>query len=189
MDPHDSNPVIAGLRDFYGSSPNAREFLTILASWEDRRITPVKRLQRKLARTGFSVDRSEVVQFLERMHSIGLGEYIGGEGVPRPRFVWAYPMTRLLPVASGEAWELEPMPVTLSDDDVEDASDGAEGASDGVEDSIGDLDGIRHANGSSIKHIFRLREDFSVKMRLPADLTANEAFRLADFIKTLPFSP
>ncbi len=58
-----------------------------------------------------------------------------------------------------------------------------------MEDAIGDLDGIRQANGSSIKHIFRLREDFSVKMRLPADLTANEAFRLADFIKTLPFSP
>lgn len=38
-----------------------------------------------------------------------------------------------------------------------------------------------------IDHVFRLRPDQSVTLKLPEDLTATEAERLAKFILTLPF--
>jgi hypothetical protein len=120
------------------------------------------------------------VQIFEAFHAMGLGEFISGD-VARPRFVWGYPLLELPRVASGESWELEPLRETIEDD--------ANGHRSGQPDDDDDEDAPRDssARGGSIKHIFRLREDFSVKMRLPADLTAGEAFRLADFIKTLPF--
>jgi len=39
-----------------------------------------------------------------------------------------------------------------------------------------------------IRHWFVLRPGFTVELDLPGDLTTNEAFRLAQFIQTLPFS-
>ena len=39
----------------------------------------------------------------------------------------------------------------------------------------------------SIEHRYQLRPDRQVLLVLPADLTAREAGRLAEFIKTLPF--
>ena len=201
MSSYESAPVISGLREYYHSSPTAKAIFDHFSEGQSKRVTFVKRLERRLSRKGASVERPEIVQFFQRLHEIGLGEFVSGEGVRRPRFLWGYPNSQLAQVANGEAWTLEPMPVMLPDEDLEEDEDDAKdheakahhGAKDrdakdrdeARDDSAGDED--RHPNGSSIKHIFRLREDYSVKMRLPADLTANEAFRLAEFIKTLPF--
>lgn len=195
MNSSDANPVISGLREVYHSSPAAKEIFDHFSEGESKRVTFVKRLERRLSRKGSQVDRPEIVQFFQRLHEIGLGEFVSGEDVRRPRFLWGYPNAQLAQVANGEAWALEPMPAMLPDELLEDddAKDDAKGEDyDAKGEDLhakGSEDEDRRSNGSSIKHIFRLREDFSVKMRLPADLTANEAFRLADFIKTLPFSP
>lgn len=195
MNSSDANPVISGLREVYHSSPAAKEIFDHFSEGESKRVTFVKRLERRLSRKGSQVDRPEIVQFFQRLHEIGLGEFVSGEDVRRPRFLWGYPNAQLAQVANGEAWALEPMPAMLPDELLEDddAKDDAKGEDyDAKGEDLhakGSEDEDRRRNGSSIKHIFRLREDFSVKMRLPADLTANEAFRLADFIKTLPFSP
>ena len=180
METHLENPAIPQLRELYNSSPAAREVLSIFSEWkENKKVTSVKRLQRRLARKGSALAREEIVQIFEALHGIGLGEFISGEGVRRPRFVWGYPLLQVPRVASGEAWELEP----LQQDSADPGDDQANGDHEEDDDILDDL----HVRPASIKHVFRLREDFSVKMRLPADLTAGEAFRLADFIKTLPF--
>ena len=189
MDTHLANPLIAGLRELYNSSPAAREIVNALSEWkENKKVTSVKRLQRRLARRGSTLARPEIVQVLEAFYSLGLGEFISGDGVSRPRFIWGYPLLELARVASGEAWELEPLHETIAADTNghRDEDDEDDAASDEHE-SDGALERDRRARAADIKHVFRLREDFSVKMRLPADLTAGEAFRLADFIKTLPF--
>jgi hypothetical protein len=182
MDTHLENPAIPQLRELYNSSPAAREILNVFSEWkENKKITSVKRVQRRLARKGSALARQEIVQIFEAFHSMGLGEFISGDGVARPRFVWGYPLLELPRVASGESWELAPLHDIIAEDGnglrIEDRD----------EDEDEDAPRVQRASGGSIKHIFRLREDFSVKMRLPADLTAGEAFRLADFIKTLPF--
>jgi hypothetical protein len=170
--------MISALRELYNSSPVAREILASFSEWEDKKVTSVKRLHRRLARGASLIDREQVVQFLQTLHAIGIGELIAGEGGRRPRFVWGYPLREVPRVASGETWELQPL------QDLPEHGDG-EPAGDREDDD--DILGDQHVRRASIKHVFRLREDFSVKMRLPADLTAGEAFRLADFIKTLPF--
>jgi hypothetical protein len=182
MDTHLENPAIPQLRELYNSSPAAREILNVFSEWkENKKVTSVKRVQRRLARKGSALARQEIVQVFEAFHSMGLGEFVTGEGVARPRFVWGYPLLDLPRVASGESWELEPL-----HDIVAEGGNGLR-IEDRDEDEDEEAPPVQRASGGSIKHIFRLREDFSVKMRLPADLTAGEAFRLADFIKTLPF--
>ena len=172
MNSYESAPIITGLREFYQSSPAAREILNHLSEGQSKRVTSVKRLERRLSRKGSQVDRPEIVRFFQRLHEIGLGEFASGEDGRRPRFLWGFPNAQLAQIANGEAWTLEPMTDAVPEEEEGGDEESAE----------------TNANGSAIKHVFRLRENFSVKIRLPADLTANEAFRLADFIKTLPFS-
>jgi hypothetical protein len=42
-------------------------------------------------------------------------------------------------------------------------------------------------DGGLIEHRFVLREGFELRIELPADFTAHEAARVADFVKALPF--
>ena len=186
MDTQLENPAIPQLRELYNSSPAAREILASFADWENKKVTSVKRLHRRLARKGSAIDRPEIVQFFQSLHAMGLGEFLSGDEGRRPRFVWGYPLLDLPRVASGEAWELQPLQespeignghseIELDEDDI-------------LEDSpVGDSRGGSLSGGSMIKHIYRLRGDYVVKLRLPMDLTPTEAGRLADFIKTLPF--
>jgi len=184
------NPVISGLRELYNLSPEARQIISHFSGWkEDRKVTGVKRVLRMLSRDGSLLQRPQVEQFFQGIHSIGLGEFISGEGVRRPRFVWGYPLRQLSHVATGEAWELEPLPAAAPTSGQE--SGDAEEILDSGE-PIRTVEPIAtepSGKGATIKHNFRLREDLSVKFRLPRDLTMTEAVRLAEFIKTLPFGP
>ena len=198
------NPVIFGLRELYNSSPEARQIISHFSGWkEDRKVTGVKRVLRMLSRDGSMLQRVQVEQFFQALHAIGLGEFISAEGVRRPRFVWGYPLRQLSHVATGEAWELEPLPAAITTpehengdaDDVLDSgeplgTEAAGGKAAGTEAGGMDVAGIEPAaKGRTIKHTFRLREDLSIKFRLPRDLTMTEAVRLAEFIKALPFGP
>jgi|GEM_PF-513698 len=176
----DTNPLISGLRELYNASPGAREILDNLAAWEDRKVTSVKRLHRRLDRAGSMLERQDVAEFFQALHAIGLGELLAGNGARRPRFVWGYPLTRLSLVASGEAWELEPLRADTPDHEEGDVDD------DLLEDEPPAVAASEIA-ASEIKHIYRLRGNYTVKVTLPMDLTATEAARLADFIRTLPF--
>ena len=188
------NPVIFGLREIYNLSPEARQIISHFSGWkEDRKVTGVKRVLRMLSRDGSMLQRPQIEQFFQTLHSIGLGEFISGEGVRRPRFVWGYPLRQLSQVATGEAWELEPLPEPAlssghENDDIDEVLDSGEPL--GTEAVGTEATGIEPAaKGRAIKHTFRLREDLSVKFRLPRDLTMTEAVRLAEYIKTLPFGP
>ena len=192
------NPVIFGLRELYNSSPEARQILNHFSGWkENRKVTGVKRVLRRLSRDGSLLQRPQVEQFFQALHSIGLGEFISGEGVRRPRFVWGYPLTQLSHVATGEAWELQPLPDPTptnghENGDMEELLDSEDVLDSGepirtelIETELIETQPTR--KGATIKHTFRLREDLSVKFRLPRDLTMTEAVRLAEYIKTLPF--
>ena len=189
MDAH--NTVISGLRDLYNSSPAAREILTSFTDWENKKVTSVKRVHRRLERKGSFMPRPEIAQFFQTLHTIGLGEFIAGDGVRRPRFVWGYPLQDLPRVASGEAWELTPLPAPTAESAAHPESDEADegdGHTNGAhEDDEDEILSERAQGRPMLKHVYRLRGDYVVKLRLPMDLTQTEANRLADYIKTLPF--
>ncbi len=197
MDPYAGNPVIVGLRELYNASPEARQILTHFSGWkEDRKVTAVKRVHRMLSRDGSTIERQQIALFFQHLHKIGLGEFIVGDDGRRPRFVWGYPLRQLSQVATGDAWELKPLPDLGPTNGHENSGDGeggdGEGGDSGESDEILDSGeplptGESTKKGASIKHSFRLREDLSVKFRLPRDLTMTEAVRLAEYIKTLPF--
>ncbi len=46
----------------------------------------------------------------------------------------------------------------------------------------------KSVGGEVLRHNYNLRPDFQVTIPLPVDLTHSEAARLADFVRTLPFS-
>jgi len=192
METHVANPVIPALRELYNESPVAREILASFSDWENRKVTSVKRIHRRIVRRGSLLDRAQVANFLQRLHDIGVGEFIGGENERRPRFVWGFPILDLPRVASGEAWELQPLQDTdavngsaheTDDHEIEDRESGDH-------DDHEDEDLGRELPGHDapvLKHSYRLRGSYVVKLRLPMDLTATEAGRLADYIRTLPF--
>ena len=191
------NPVIFGLRELYNASPEARQILNHFSGWkENRKVTGVKRVHRMLSKDGSTVQRPQIEQFFHTLHSLGLGEFLSGDGVRKPRFVWGYPLTRLSQVATGEAWELEPLPDPVpanghENGDVVEILDSGEPIGPepiGTDPTGMDLIGTETSKPArAIKHTFRLREDLSIKFRLPRDLTMTEAVRLAEYIKTLPF--
>src|SRR2546430_7357839 len=175
------NPVIFGLRELYNSAPEARQILNHFSGWkENRKVTGVKRVLRRLSRDGSLLQRPQVEQFFQALHSIGLGEFISGEGVRRPRFVWGYPLTQLSHVATGEAWELQPLPDPTpanghENGDVEELLYSEDVLDSGEPITTELIETQPSRKGATIKHTFRLREDLSVKFRLPRDLTMTEA--------------
>lgn len=50
----------------------------------------------------------------------------------------------------------------------------------------GELEDLYEGEGGLLAHTFNLRSDLVIEIRLPSDLSANEAERLSLFVKSLP---
>lgn len=112
--------------------------------------------------------RSEVIDAFRAMEELGLGEFIVGRRGMASRFSWRVPMIDAGKVAKGLSNELP-----LLDDTGEE----------------GELLLINpRGDADTINHTYNLRPDFVVGLRLPRNFSDHEALRLADFVKTLPFS-
>jgi hypothetical protein len=122
--------------------------------------TLLHRMLAHLERDGFDVRRGEVIHAFRRLEEAECGRYIEGRHGWKSRFVWSVKSRRVAAAAVGleAAAELE------ADDEA------AESADDDM-----------------IDHSYVLRPDLSVSFDLPADLTRNEAERLATFIGSLSF--
>jgi len=136
----------------------------------------LRRYQRNRSETTVSVlkwqaglDDEAVKNFFSELQNMGLGTYIPGRYDHPCRFRWILPVKVVAAVAVGASDE--PLEV--------EASVSAAVAADGVG---------GHGAAGVIRHSYSLRPDFVVTIVLPADLTAGEATRLADFTRTLPFS-
>jgi streptomycin 6-kinase len=110
-----------------------------------------------------STDRREVIQFFRSLEDAGCGEYVEGRRGHPSRFVWSVQMNTVGLAAAGKQTRVQEI------------------ADEGDDDEAGDT-------ADDVNHPFRLRPSKTVTLSLPTDLTAQEAQRLADFIKTLPLS-
>ncbi len=117
----------------------------------------------KMTRT---LGRGAIVDALRALDSIRVGNFIVGRRGQPSRF----------------EWEASPAVVEKALEELEAPQD----ATSRLDESPS---AAQAAEQKLLSHQFRLRPNLTVELRLPMDLTSTEAARLADFIKTLPFTP
>jgi hypothetical protein len=149
------------LQEAYAQSNVVRAVMDHFASRErNRRTTTVERLLSNLANDGTKLSRGDVIRVLQGLEKLGCGQFIAGRKGHPSRFEWSVGLVDVGRAAAGEVIEIQPAPVEeLGDEPADDL----------------------------LEHHFRLRKDLDVPLRLPADLSATEAARLAAFVQTLPF--
>lgn len=128
--------------------------------------TTAERLQKALASEDIDITRTEIIDLFRALANAGCGVFLVGRKGHPTRFEWSVGLIDVGRVAQGES--VEPTPLHESDNSTLVVPD---------EQSEGLLD-----------HRFVLRPDFDVHLELPEDLSTAEANRLADFIRTLPFT-
>lgn len=157
------------LRKVYGNDSCAKAILDIAASRKNNSYsTNVDRLMWVISQGGASFSRRDVITALRELEKANCGAFIIGRRGQPSRFQWAVEMIAAGRAARGDQKDVEPL---------------AEGdARKGTDEEIEVKAGV-------VRHSYKLRPDFSLGLDLPEDLSTNEAARLAEFIKTLPFEP
>ena len=117
------------------------------------------------------MDRFEAVAFLKRLADLGCGKFRAGRRGHATRIVWneygAIEMAKVfVAVSVGQTPQESPVETSLP------------------------LPTLSHGESDAHRlhrHTFLLRPEFTVAIDLPLDLTNEEANRLADFIRSIPF--
>jgi hypothetical protein len=158
------------LRNLYSINPTAKAVLDEFASRQrNQQTTKLDQLLLRLSNAGVSVGKTDVVKVLRYMSIWEFGTFwIGRKGHPT-RFEWKYDLVSVGKAAAGGTQSLEEIPRTADQDNGDD-----------------EVAAKRIPEGA-IQHTFQLRPNWQVELTLPTDLSAKEAGRLSDFIKTLPF--
>jgi hypothetical protein len=157
---------IGTLRSLYQSSPVAKAALDHFAAREKRRWeTTVERLQGIVRQELTDVSRGDIIEIFRMLESANCGRFVVGRRGHLSRFEWSSNLIAVGKAAAGEPMSAEEMagddgdPVLEEDDD----------------------------ERFTVSHHFRLRPDLEISLCLPPDLTTQEASRIADFVRTLPF--
>ena len=154
------------LKRLYGASPAATAILDDFAGRTyNSTSTKVERLEIRLRRAGHELPRRELVGVLKQLADAGCGSFITGRRGQSSRLEWAVQMISVAKAAKGEKSAVE----RLSP------------AEQGIPEEEDDVP------AGLVRHSYRLRQDLTLNLELPADLTAKEAIRLGEFIRTLPF--
>lgn len=158
---------IKGLRQLYNRDACARLLLDYVASRKNNSLqTTVDRLEAVTSRGGADCSRRELVIALKKLEKLECGKFIIGRWGQPSRFEWAVQMIGVGRAAKGEGGTVEPL--RAEEAKPEEAVDSEPAA-------------------NTIRHTFNLRPDYTVTFDLPSDFGVKEAFRLAEFVKTLPF--
>jgi hypothetical protein len=154
-----------GLKALYGSDRCASALLDYCRartnnSSESKVGTIVDALDSKFSRL-------QIIKVLKKLENLKVGKFIEGRRGKESRFSWVESMIEVGALASGAGGSSEAQLLSTA--------------------------GEKHTEGTPVVallgHSFRLRPDITIALALPPNLTLNEASRLADFIRTLPFEP
>lgn len=166
----DSGVDISILKNLYLANKTSNIAFEIFKSREkDSKITKLERLEDLIRAEGGNPSREEIVTLMKGLQEANCGRFIVGRRGAQSRFEWGGVSLKSVGMAATSA--SEEVTQMAEDADEQDADD--ETSEVYVDDSI--------------THAFVLRPDCLVKLKLPVDLTAREAKRLADFLRTLPF--
>jgi hypothetical protein len=115
---------------------------------------------------GAKVTHAFVIAAMKDLEELGFGKFVLGRRGSKSRMIWNVGLGDLGRCAQGKNVDFnEPEPV-------ESPLEEADLANTGVQE---------------ILHLYQLRPDLRISIRLPADLTPVEAKRVADFIRSLSF--
>ena len=157
--------LAAGLRDLYKTNDAAKRLLDRFAERKnDANFTTAAR-----AADLAGASHGEIIALFRELDRVGAGEFKVGRRGAASRMVWHYSVRSLGAAAQGTA---EPEAIDPTDEGKEIEADLVE-----AEYELG-----------WIIHTFQLRPAQRVTIKLPADLTAREAERLAGFIRQVPFT-
>ena len=156
---------IAQLRKLYQEDRSAKSLLDWLAGRQNS--AQMTNVERAVQVTGESY--GDIVTVFRKLDNAGLGRFMVGRKGHKTRIEWSFDVKSLGNAARGSSMGLKEAP--------------ERGISDADEDSGGqDVD-----DSTLLSHEFQVRPDFKLMLVLPADLSAREADRIANWIRTLPF--
>lgn len=156
------------LRRLYASDRAAHLILDDFAGRQrNQRVTKVDQVLSRLSTHALA--RTDVIRIFRKLEELGYGEFVEGRRGHPSRFEWRFGLVSVGKAAAGTSQVLEEVRENEDEDD------------DSEPTSV-NLPG-------SLSHKFQLRPDWQIDLILPSDLTAREALRLSDFVKTLPFDP
>lgn len=159
MKAHLNEKAINGL---YNSNVYAKAIFHELANMPRQDETVLDAIENKLAKSGKSVPRREIVNFFKSLQDFGAGEMIVGRKGHASRFHWQVDSINLSSIDA--SFPKTPAPINTAPDPL-----------------------TAGAPTVLISHRFQLRPDLVISIQLPSDITTNEAFRLGQFINSLPF--
>jgi len=158
------------LQALYQSDSCARALLDYAASRTrnstESRVDRLLTVLRNQEESAFS--RPELISALKQLADAGAGDFIIGRRGQPSRFQWAVAMISVGKAARGEE---DVMIESIDDIDVDENLDS---------------ETFETAEGS-LRHTYVLRPGYEVCLDLPENLSAKEAARLSDFVRTLPF--
>ncbi len=159
---------VRALKSLYLTDPTAKFVLDEFASRRrNQQKTKLDQLLLRLSNAGKAAARTDVIDVLRKLDEYGCGRFVTGRKGHPTRFEWQYDLVSVGKAAAGGTQDVEQIqPVEDDENGDEDATDAPEG---------------------SIEHKYQLRPNWQIDLVLPSDLTAREAARLSEFIKTLPF--
>ena len=169
----DSKVNLEGLRAYYTLDPVAKVIFDHLAKFvRNMHETKLDQLTSRLSSESDPPGRWGVLQFLRKLEELGCGRVIVGRWGQKTRFEWSSNLIDVAKAAMGQ-----------------NISIGSESTEIEVEEAAGDQLPGQPDDESFVEHPYMLRRGMPVSFKLPTDLTASEADRLAKFIQTLPFEP
>lgn len=148
------------IRNLYKKNSVARSLFDYFAKRAyDATETKVDRILAIMKNEGKELSRGQIIDVFKELEDLQCGKFVSGRRGWQSRFVWSVSLAALGKIAGGEIQELQMKSEDLPADE----------------------------ETETLTHSFHLRPDLLVKIELPGNLTANEASRLAEFIKALPF--
>ena len=106
--------------------------------------------------------RSLAIEFFRRLEKLGFGQFRVGRRKKPTRFIWGTALTEVAAAAIGQT------------------------PREAIAEQPHDNGGPRAGVPKLVAHSYVLRENLTLRLELPVDLTASEAKRLGTFIQTLP---
>jgi hypothetical protein len=159
---------IKGLRRLYNRDTRAQSLLDYVATRKYNSVeTTVDRLESVMSGKESNCSRRNLVAILRELEQLNCGEFVIGRRGQPSRFRWAVEMISVGRAAKGEDSGVQLLKAEEAKPEESDESELPAG---------------------SMRHVFNLRPDYAVVFELPTDFNSREANRLAEFVKTLPFS-
>ncbi len=180
-----------GLRTLADSDSMAKKAFTLLAGRQRKR----QEITADVLMRDLDVSRPDVIGVFKDLERLGCGRMIVGRGNNPTRFRWYYTMGTVAQFALRQIAEVEPMPgagLGWSETGTETDSPAENTAPVALSDNQSlppATASIENPAPRIVNYPYPLRPGLLISVSLPADMTAQEADRLAAFIRALAVAP